>query len=395
MSKKVIEIIEGIFNKLIDFTDDDDKYRIANTKRYLQIEDGLRTTVKDVVSKAQFKVIKTNFVYLLTARYQEERYVVFPNKYSEILEVLDLKKVDDNAIEQGIGILALGFGCIDIKDGITSLKIIDECLELEDENGLDHVDFTYSQILEFFEEFIVVIIEDSSFKVEYDEDFFRIYAIMLTIESNNTLTEKTFENFRELLFLESSRSISISIISIIQGGINEHKFLELYQCIEYLFIIMNAREIAIQYNIDNNKAVDIVINEHLRSIESSKVIAKYASETSVINFYEVLLDEGDCKNKSEKVSAYIYSVRCNIAHLRYKQEQLLENVKWKVMLEYVSNIVLSIYEKMDGELVQLCQDTNAWTPLFKTILSDKVDLPLSIACKMECLQTKVTMSVPV
>lgn len=367
MSQNVIGIINSIFEKVIDFTENDDKYRIANTKRFLEVEANLVSIAFNMVSNANLKVIKTNdFVNILSVSYKEEKYAVFPDKYSESLEVIGLKKVEDSAIEQGIGILALGSGYIGIKEGITSLEIINQCLELEPEDGSDHVNFTYNQITDFFQGFEVVKVDDGSFKMEYKEDFLRMYAIMLTVFPNDSLTEKTYCNLREILHMESSRSVSESIISTILSGMNEHKFLELYQCIEYLFIIYNAGEIASKYSIDKNNAVDLVINENLKITELSNVsniIGKYASETLITNFYDVLLDEGECDNKPERVSKYIYKIRCNVAHLRYKQEQLLETLKWKDILENVSNIILSIYRNMDDDIISLCKNTNAWTSI--------------------------------
>ena len=367
MSQNVINIIEGIFKKLINEVEEDDKDRIVSTKRYIIIDKSLVKDAFDVVAKASTRVIKTNdLVNIFTVSYQEERYVVLPEKYSQILEVIDLNEVDNDSIQQGIGILAMSSDCVSIKDGISSLEIINQCLELLPENEDGHVDFTYNQIIDLFESFIVAKIENSNFKVNYMEDFLRMYGIMLTIFPNNLLTDNTYEKLRELLFLESSRSIASSIINVMQSGMNEHKFLQLYQCIEYLFIIYNAIEISSKYSIDNSTAVEMIINEGFRVTEISNVVSiigKCASESSIINFYDVIIQGEECDNKSERVSSYIYKIRCNVAHLRYKQEKLLESLYWKDLLEYATNMVLSIYQKMDNKISKLCTETYSWTSI--------------------------------
>ncbi|PTQ84505.1 hypothetical protein C8U37_10872 [Trichococcus patagoniensis] len=367
MSQNVVSVIENIFTRLSGLVDEEDKSRIISTKRYIVIDEKYKNEAFKAAKHAEIKQIRTNDrVNIFTANYKEERYIVLLEKHFNMLDVVGLVKENDDGIQQGIGILAMSSDCISIKDGLSSLEVINQCLEISSENGADHVDFTYNQIADFFEEFIVAKILNTSIKVSYMEDLLRMHGIMLTISSNNSLSDKACENLRDLLFLESSRSISTSIINLIQSGMNEHKFLQLYQCIEYLFIIHNAIELSEKYPIDKKTAVGIIANEGFRRTEISNVvniISTYTEGSLLNNFYDAFFQGEECSNKSEKVANYIYKVRCNVAHLRYNQEQFLETIQWRELIENVTNIVLSIYNTMDDKINKLCKDTDSWVSL--------------------------------
>ncbi len=365
MSRNVIETIKKIFEKLIDKVEEDDKERINSVERRLKVDSEYTAEATNIVKYSRVNLIDINEnVKIFTADYEEDKYIVLPKKYLELLEVVDIKEVQNQSIKQGIGILAMSSNGILIKSEISSLEIINSCLGITAESPNKYVEFSYYEIADFFEEFLVAKSENNSFLIEVEEDIFRMFGIILTLNSENQVSEKLYEEIRSLLFLKSSRSIAVSIINIMQSEIKEHKYLQLYQCIEYLFIIYNAIEISNKYSIDSSTAIEMVINENFKTTEISNVsntIRKYASESAVSNFYSNIIQSSEEQiDEVEKVSKYIYKVRCNIAHLKYKQDDFLKQINWKELMKYTTSVVLSIYQKMDDEIIDICKDNNSW-----------------------------------
>lgn len=58
---------------------------------------------------------------------------------------------------------------------------------------------------------------------------------------------------------------------------------------------------------------------------------------------------------------YIYKLRCNIAHLRYNQDDI--SVNWGKCVEALVEIIYSIYKKCDTEIVSICTNKGAWKPI--------------------------------
>ena len=64
-------------------------------------------------------------------------------------------------------------------------------------------------------------------------------------------------------------------------------------------------------------------------------------------------------DKYKTVSNHIYRLRCNIAHLRYDQDDF-SHIDWKKCTEALIEILLSIYQKRDSDVVQVCTSKGAW-----------------------------------
>ena len=167
--------------------------------------------------------------------------------------------------------------------------------------------------------------------------------------------------------MPSSRSIVESVIVALKSKVLTHSYLEIYQCLEYLFIVRRAVLQADKYSFDLKTLVDYIIQENIRVPERqdiTDIIRDNISDEELSAFLDIKEDGMiERKTKIDKVAEIIYRVRCNIAHLKYGQETIAEMADMQKMIEKVSKIVLLVYSKRDGEITNLCMSTGAWRKL--------------------------------
>lgn len=63
-----------------------------------------------------------------------------------------------------------------------------------------------------------------------------------------------------------------------------------------------------------------------------------------------------------QMSNYIYKLRCNVAHLRYKQEHITD-VNWTRCIDILLEIATLIFQRRDSEIIQACNSNETWEPL--------------------------------
>ena len=203
-------------------------------------------------------------------------------------------------------------------------------------------------------------------ELSYEEDVGRLCCYILA-EDELKMSEKTKNNLQDLSLLRSSRSIAASILSGFWSPLVEYTFLQLYQCLEYLYRLNNCFIISEEHNITLEAAIDIVTLHEFKISEEDnlyQVIRRYAAETVVDSFVERLSLYGEENNdKNRKVSHYIYKLRCNIAHLRYNQDNVLKYVNWDICVEELTAIIYLIYQKIDTKVCSVCESKGVWTSL--------------------------------
>lgn len=152
-----------------------------------------------------------------------------------------------------------------------------------------------------------------------------------------------------------------------KSSINEYGFLQLYQCLEYLFIIVNSIEISNKLGLDVNDIINVVVHYELKKSESENLlhVMRKAAESTIDVFISNLnysIDE-EQSDKHSVVSQHIYKLRCNIAHLRFNQSELTLAMGWEQLISSFVEIIISIYSNLDAEIISICKNNNSWNKI--------------------------------
>ena len=371
MARLVIECMNRIFDVLIKAIADEDIGRIANVKRHI-VARGDKTLVIDFVKNAKIKKIPLPYFNGCIFTYKDIKYFLVAEDYSAAMqeigfdEIIDIDENKNNELEiiQGCEMLAICENVLNLNHTYGSLEVIDECLGLEGEAG--NVSFEFSELMKFFENCSVFVIDDSRFHLQYEEDIYRLCCYCICDQSKNVnLQLKT--SVKELLLLESSRSISASIINGLRSPLKEYSFLQYYQCLEYLFRLNNSFDLQDKFSIGVTEAIGIVTDYDFRLSEQEnlrRVISSNISETDIDNYLVSVgenLDPNESKDKKcEHTSQSIYKIRCQIAHLRYGQDTYLDTLNWDKQLTGIVGLVLAIYQRCGTRIEATCGSNDAW-----------------------------------
>lgn len=361
MSRQVVETMKLIFDALKAHVSIDDSCRIASVKRHIK-PIGDSEPVCEFVKGAKVKSFSYNGLLLCLYEFCENRYLLLPEKNISAVCSIGFEIEEDIAIIQGAGMLAMALEKWPILDGISSLEVVNCCLGVD----IQDIEFEFSMISKLFTPYSVIKLDDSRLELSYEEDVGRLCCYILA-EDELKMSEKTKNNLQDLSLLRSSRSIAASILSGFWSPLVEYTFLQLYQCLEYLYRLNNCFIISEEHNITLEAAIDIVTLHEFKISEEDnlyQVIRRYAAETVVDSFVERLSLYGEENNdKNRKVSHYIYKLRCNIAHLRYNQDNVLKYVNWDICVEELTAIIYSIYQKIDTKVCSVCESKGVWTSL--------------------------------
>lgn len=365
MSRNIINTMESIINVLKKHISDDDIGRIVDARRHIQ-PFGDADPVCDFVKKAKIKHIKCNSEDLCLFDFNNEIYLLLSERHHNTLKKIGFELETDPAVIQGAGMLAIAYEYISLKENIDSLWIIEHCLGIEPETGSGgDIAIDFSTILDFFEKYCIIKRDDSRFELFYKEDYNRLMGYLLA-EETTTITLESKNRVQELLLLHSSRSIAGSILNGIQSSLMEYSFLQFYQCLEYLFRLNNCFAISEKYDVDLKKSIDIVLEHEFKKSESEnlyQVLKANIEETSLKPFKDFLcensFEEGDA---FKKIMNYVYKLRCNVAHLRYIQDDI-SDVDWRKCIAALIEIIFPIYQKRDSDIIQVCNIKNTWSKM--------------------------------
>lgn len=361
MNRNVNATMEEIFKQLQTRVEDDDQARIANVKRHIYPDGDLKETIEFVKrSELTAKTFGSFSIFVIT--HGEQRYILVPETCDKSLTQLGLKPVQELPICQGAGMLVFALQKWPVRGGIKSLDLVNDCLGIEEENVI----FQFDEIREFFLPYVVYELDDSRFYIKYDQDISRLACYILA-DMETSITENTRVYAQELSLLMGSRSIAASMINSFKSQLLEYSFLQWYQCIEYLFRINSGIVISEEHKISITTAIDIVTENELRITEEEnlyRVIKNYASLQSIDFFVSTMkIPKEANSDKIRVVSRHIYKLRCNIAHLRYNQEEITTDVPWEKRIECLAMIVLSIYQKCNEKIVLIGTEKSVWTSI--------------------------------
>ncbi|WP_346354022.1 hypothetical protein [Azotosporobacter soli] len=367
MSRNVNNIQNVIQEKLKEGVDEENKKRISPAKKRIHLSQKEYTIIEN--AKLHKKQID-GLGYAAYVEFENEKYFCLIAKKIEE-GALDFEVIDDDELNTGIGILLAGENCIEIRDEITSLDIIEECLGLECENEETCVDIKAKLIIEsFFEYYQVYIIPEEYKEFQYEEDLIRNFFYATIKRNILCANEITSENLKKILLLKSSRSILPTLLNMCGLKRRSHLFLEIYRCLEYLYIIIKILEWKSKHDIALLSLVDLVLKEKLRfpeRVSIKELVFNYAHQDIIDKYYNYIMDkDSDVKpeieknKKAEKVADYIYSQRCSIAHFQYKQEKTICDERLIEQFSLITELVYAVFENLDVNIVELCELTKVW-----------------------------------
>lgn len=371
MSRNVNDTMSRIFDVLIKFVDEDDMSRIVQTTRHI-IADGDEVPVINFVKYSKIKIAIYNQLTIISFDYMDKKYILIQDKYSFEVQRIGLDFEIDSAIIQGAGMIAISENCLALNSGITSLAIINNCLGIKDDNDEENISFQFSQISQLFEPYCLIRVDEDRFQLQFEEDFNRFYGYIIT-NGNRQIPSNAVIRLASTLLLLSSRSIAASIINCIESRLIEYSFLQLYQCLEYLYIINSSISISLSHGISQETAIDIVTSYKLKTAEEEnlyQVLRTNTPESVVQPLYDEIsptIDESADKYRAS--AAYIYKIRCNIAHLRYNQANILSTIELGKLIDSMSEIIYYTYQKMDNDIKNICLNKESWTEAIWRIIN--------------------------
>ena len=205
-------------------------------------------------------------------------------------------------------------------------------------------------LFEVIQNYVVFEFDDQDIDIRYMEDLERL-SYMLYFE------------IYHILELNSSKCIVSILGNIAKTDDSSNIFLQLYRCLEYLFIICKALEFSEKHELKDSlsKIILVLDKEKIRFAESGclyLIISKYGA-SEIINKYCKYIDKnvryGDTtsENKEQTVCNYIYNTRCKIAHYKYGQEEILDSDTLQESIIILSKLVKSVFEKLDDVLMEI------------------------------------------
>jgi hypothetical protein len=362
MSRNVNDTMDNIFDVLKKYVDEDDATRIVPTKRHI-IADCDEEPVIDFVKSSKINITFYNQIKMISFDYKEQKYVLVQEIYESIIQKLGLDFEMELAILQGAGMIAISEECLIKAPKITSLDIINNCLGMIDEKDEQNISFKFSQIMDLFIPYCLVKVDEDRFQLQFEEDMHRLYGYMI-MKNSFQFTPNTLHRLSSTLLLLSSRSIAASIINCLESRLIEYSFLQLYQCLEYLFVIDKSLRMSNIHDISIGTAIDIIASYNLKITEEEslyQVLKNNTSEGVIQTIYDLTNQSEDEKtDKFKIVASYIYRIRCNIAHLRYNQDKILCSIEWDKLIDAISEIIYSIYQKLDNDIISICSYNELW-----------------------------------
>ena len=363
MNRNVVFTMDEIFDRLIEYVTDDNRDRIANdTKRHIKAI-GDEAAVIDVVKKAIILSEDPN-IPICGVRYQEKNYLVVERIYAEHLEAIGmnvLAEENNQELFQGLGMLAIAYKYLPLKKGLATAEIIDECLAFDRPDE----EFLFDDISRFFEGYSVFLVEKGIFNLEYIEDLHRLHVISLS-ETSAHFNDAAQCDLKKLLLLDGTRSVAATILNSLASEQWEYAYLQMYQCLEYLFSVQNAVWLKQEYGADLYIAIDIASASILKKSEKDSLLGvlSNADELQKQQFIRsIFKSEADDGDPNEKIAKLIYNIRCNVAHLRFNQDRVQYPAdRATIMQEFVS-LILNIFQNVDSVIKDVCLHKSTWKPL--------------------------------
>lgn len=352
MSRNIKEQQKKIFNILHDLVPEDMKGKISNKKREVEFSE----KTYDIVASADYicsKSFPENALGLV--KYDSHTYIC-AKEFKESFVYDQTKYISEQEILDGIGVLMFIDGMITVNEEQTGYAIFDRFFGFEEDRR-----YECEVLFEVIQNYVVFEFDDQDIDIRYMEDLERL-SYMLYFESFSEKIE-LYSDIYHILELNSSKCIVSILGNIAKTNGSSNIFLQLYRCLEYLFIICKALEFLKKHELQDelSKIVLVLDEEKIRFAENGclhLIIDKYVT-SEIINEYYNYVDknvrhgETTSENKVQTVCDYIYSTRCKIAHYKYGQEEIFDSGTLQESIIILCKLVKSVFEKLDDVLMEI------------------------------------------
>lgn len=363
MSRNVRNEEKNVIFHLKNLLSEDNANNISNCKKKIFFSEETYKVIEKADIRKTKKLLNSSIVLV---RYDAEEYIcILDDIYLD--GVFDAKyEVVEKDICNGIGILLLNNDIICKKSNITELEIIDRFLGWDEEK-----EFFCEEILEVYNAFRIFKSCHIGIQIKYEEDLNRLFCWILCKSKVLNYDKELCENIYNLLELESSRSVTEMIVNIFQTENEKMIFHQLYRCLEYLYIIQRALGLATKYSMDLNKVLTMLSDEKMRYAEYASIkelLIEYCDNTIIQDYFSYLvtncgIGESD-NNKNEKIAEYIYDTRCKIAHFKYGQDKIKDELTLKESNNLLSRLVVTVFQSLDDKIKKINIDFRVWNELW-------------------------------
>ena len=352
MSRNIKEQQKKIFNILHDLVPEDMKGKISNKKREVEFSE----KTYDIVASADYicsKSFPENALGLV--KYDSHTYIC-AKEFKESFVYDQTKYISEQEILDGIGVLMFIDGMITVNEEQTGYAIFDRFFGFVEDRR-----YECEVLFEVIQNYVVFEFDDQDIDIRYMEDLERL-SYMLYFENFSEKIE-LYSDIYHILELNSSKCIVSILGNIAKTNGSSNIFLQLYRCLEYLFIICKALEFLKKHELQDelSKIVLVLDEEKIRFAENGclhLIIDKYVT-SEIINEYYNYVDknvrhgETTSENKVQTVCDYIYSTRCKIAHYKYGQEEIFDSGTLQESIIILCKLVKSVFEKLDDVLMEI------------------------------------------
>jgi len=354
MSRNVKEQQKKIFDILQNFVPEEMREKISNKEREVYLSE----KEYNIIANAEYICNKNiSDIALGLIKYDSRTYICV-KEFKESFMCDSSKYVSDLEVLHGIGILMFIDRMITISDDVNGYIIFDRFFGFDEEKRYSCEDF-----FDIIQNYVVFEFDDQDIEIRYMEDLDRLSYMMYFNNDDNSETIELSSNIYHILETNSSKCIVSILGNIAQTKSVSDIFLQLYRCLEYLFIICKALEYSEKYRLQDNvsKIVRVLDAEKIRFSESGclhQVIDTYAMSEIVDEYYKyidknVRTDGIISEKKVQTVCDYIYGTRCKIAHYKYGQEDIVDENTLQISNIILCKLVRNIFEKMDDILMQI------------------------------------------
>lgn len=273
MSRNLLQMTGKIFDEFATRVSEEHKEYIVSVNRHISISEENRAECCELLKDAI--IIGRRHDYLPTVvfiKYKEEFYVGIDTRYAEKFENFGYVMEERAAICIGCQILSITEKYYQLK--VESRELIDYCLGLQPEEGMDAVVFSEDNILDLIYGLSIFKVVNNELEIDIDslDDVLRV-SVLLLIANSEKITPVYKETMEKLLSMICVRKICSNILDFLIIKDTRIKFLSLYQCIEFLFIPNRASEFVQKYNMNISDALKLHINEAMRRDERINALA--------------------------------------------------------------------------------------------------------------------------
>lgn len=366
LNRNIIETMGVIFNNLkINFEEPYLSHVLPNDRDIIypkKIEKKICTLIKRAIIKDI--IINSNTTTLIF--YKDELFICVEEKYRDTLSKFSGSFITDPIYDKSIKTLCMFKNNLKLINSDPSF-LLEKVFACEpDPDGI--VRFSYDEVASLFDDYFVYRLDS----VKYNEDIYRIHAAF-TAANSNFITETTLSSIIAILLLECSRGIALTIADALETNFLEYRFLMLYQCIEYLFMIYLSDNVIKKYDFDDvnkRKVIDIIVNEKIKYVERTtikNIFNSHLGDTNIEEYYSKFISHGSSsaeeKNKPNLVADNIYDIRNKIAHLNYRQNRQVANHKLEQIIEKFAEIISEIYINIEDKIINICEVSEVWNKI--------------------------------